>query len=139
MSLSSINPHLGFKGDCAEAFAFYAELMGGEITFMMTHGESPMKDQFPVELHGQVMHATVRFGDFCLMGGDAPPNMYKAPSGVSTNLQFSDVADSERVFKALVHGGHEIVAFGETFWTKGFGMCVDRFGQHWMVNTGSLT
>jgi PhnB protein len=24
--------------------------------------------------------------------------------------------------------------FGKTFWSKGFGMCVDQFGISWMVN-----
>jgi PhnB protein len=24
--------------------------------------------------------------------------------------------------------------FGPTFWTSGFGMCIDRFGTPWMVN-----
>jgi PhnB protein len=24
--------------------------------------------------------------------------------------------------------------FGPTFWSKGFGMCVDKFGVPWMVN-----
>ena len=138
MSLLSINPHLGFNGNCAEAFAFYAELLGGEITFMMAHGESPLKDQFPAELHGMVMHATLSVGGFVIMGGDAPPQMYRAPAGYTTNLQFPTAEEGARVFKALREGGQEIMAFGETFWSKGFGMCVDRFGQHWMVNSGEV-
>jgi PhnB protein len=24
--------------------------------------------------------------------------------------------------------------YGKTFWAKGFGMCVDKFGIPWMVN-----
>jgi len=138
MSPTSINPHLGFNGTCAEAFAFYAEVLGGKITFSMTHGESPMKDQVPVELHGSVMHATLAVGNFFIMGGDAPPHMYKAPVGYCTNLQFSTVDEGARVFAALRQGGSDIMPFGETFWSKGFGMCVDRFGQHWMVNCGEL-
>ncbi len=138
MSLISINPHLGFNGNCAEAFARYAEVLGGEITFLMTHGESPVKDQFPVELHRMVMHATVTIGNFTIMGGDSPPQQYRQPAGYTTNLQFTTVEEGARVFKGLVEGGYEIVAFGETFWCKGFGMCVDRFGQHWMINCGEI-
>ncbi len=139
MQPTAIIPHLGFNGNCAEAFAFYAELLGGEITFMMTHGESPMKDQFPPELHNRVIHATIKAGDFYIMGGDAPSEMYKAPVGYCTNLQFSDnVAEGKRVFDRLREGGSDIMPWGETFWSKGFGMCVDRFGQHWMINTGEL-
>jgi PhnB protein len=137
MSLTII-PHLGFNGDCAEAFAFYADVLGGKITFMMTNGESPMKDQFPVDLHRQIVHATLMVGDQYIMGADAPPHTYKPPVGYTTNLQFSDLAEGEKVFKALVHGGAEVMAFGETFWSKGFGMCVDKYGQLWMVITGEL-
>jgi PhnB protein len=25
--------------------------------------------------------------------------------------------------------------FGQTFWSPGFGMCVDKFGTPWMVDT----
>lgn len=139
MQPTAIVPHLGFNGNCAEAFRFYADLLGGEITFVMTYGESPEKDKMPPELLNHVIHATIKIGDHFIMGGDAPPPMYKAPVGYCTNLQFSqDVAEGERVFNALRDGGSDIMPWGETFWSKGFGMCIDRFGQHWMVNTGDL-
>ncbi|MEI9903559.1 MAG: hypothetical protein WDN06_05925 [Asticcacaulis sp.] len=75
MQPTSINPHLGFNGNCAEAFAFYAGLFGGEITFMMKYGDSPEKDKMPPEvaaLSDHVMHATIKIGNFHIMGGDAP-------------------------------------------------------------------
>ena len=134
----TIVPHLGFDGNCAEALAFYAETLGGEISFMMTYGDSPMKDQFPVDMHGAVVHGTVKIGHQYIMGGDAPPHGYKKPEGVYVNLQYTDVEEGRRVFEALAHGGGEEMAFGETFWSKGFGMCTDRYGIHWMVNVGEL-
>ena len=30
--------HLNFNGNCKAAFNFYAETLGGKITFMMTQG-----------------------------------------------------------------------------------------------------
>ena len=45
-----------------------------------------------------------------------------------------DAADAERKFKALSEGGSVNMPFGKTFFSKGFGMCVDRFGIPWMVN-----
>ncbi len=62
--------------------------------------------------------------------------MYDKVAGYCTNLQFPDPADGERVFRALREGGSDVMPWGETFWSKGFGMCIDRFGQHWMVNSG---
>jgi PhnB protein len=38
------------------------------------------------------------------------------------------------VFKALGEGGQVTMPFAATFWAKGFGMLVDRFGVSWMVN-----
>ena len=135
--LTNLSPHLAFNGDCAEAFDAYVKILGAEITFAMTMGESPMAAEVPVETHGAIMHATLKLPNGALiMGADAPPHMYKAPASTSLSLSYSDIEEGRRVFKALVEGGHEIMAFGETFWSKGFGMCVDRFGQHWMVNCG---
>ena len=138
MQPTAIIPHLGFNGNCAEAFRFYAEVLSGEITFMMKYGDSPEKDKMPAELADYVIHATIKIGDFYLMGGDAPPPMYKPPVGYCTNLQIPDPTDGKRVFDRLREDGSDVMPWGETFWSKGFGMCVDRFGQHWMINSGEL-
>ena len=49
-------------------------------------------------------------------------------------LQVEDPADAERRFKALAEGGTVNMPFGKTFFSNGFGMCVDQFGIPWMVN-----
>ena len=43
--------------------------------------------------------------------------------------------EAERAFDALAEGGEVGAPFGATFWSKGFGMCTDRFGVPWMVDT----
>jgi PhnB protein len=45
------------------------------------------------------------------------------------------VAEARRVFDALADGGEVTQALAETFFSPSFGMCVDRFGTPWMVNT----
>lgn len=132
-----ITPHLAFDGRCREAFQFYAEVLKGEITFMMSHGESPMAEQFP-DWKDAIMHATLKVGDFHLMGADAPPEMYSKPTGTSVSLTVPEVEEGRRIYDALVEGGSVYMPFGETFWAKGFGMCIDRYGQHWMINCGDL-
>ena len=37
-------------------------------------------------------------------------------------------------FNALAEGGTVRMPFGKTFFSNGFGMCVDKFGIPWMVN-----
>ena len=44
------SPFLLFDGNCAEAMTFYHERMGGELTLTKL-GDTPMKDQFPPEMH----------------------------------------------------------------------------------------
>ena len=131
----NINTHLNFNGQCAEAFKFYEQLLGGQITFSMTWGEMPGADQFPTELHSRIMHASIKVGDGTLMGADSPPDRYQKPTGMNVALHFKDKAESERIFNALAEGGEVQMPFEKTFWSPGFGMCVDRFGIPWMVNT----
>lgn len=130
-----LNPYLNFNGQCKEAFNFYAEVLGGKVDFMMTWGEMPGADQFPAETHHLIMHATVRIDDATIMGADAPPGRYHEPKGISVSVHLKDKADSERVFNALAEGGNVTMPFQQTFWSGGFGMCTDRYGIPWMVNT----
>ena len=130
-----INPYVNFNGQCREAFEFYAQVLRGNITFSMTWGEMPGADQFPKETHNLIMHATLTVGDHVLMGADAPPGRYQQPKGTNVSIQVKDRAEGERIFKALAEGGNVTMPFEKTFWSSGFGMCVDRFGIPWMVNT----
>lgn len=130
-----INPYLNFNAQCEEAFKFYAQVLGGKITFSMTWGEMPGADQFPPETHKQIMHATMNAGDAMLMGADSPPGQYEKPTGINVSIHVKDTVEGERIFKALSENGSVTMPFEKTFWSPGFGMCVDQFGIPWMVNT----
>ena len=130
-----LNPYVNFDGQCEAAFKFYEQVLGGKITFMMTWGEMPDADQFPAEAHKLIMHATLSVGDEVLMGADSPPGSYQQPKGMNLSLHFKDKAEAERIFNALVENGSVTMPFEKTFWSPGFGMCVDQFGIPWMVNT----
>jgi PhnB protein len=130
-----LNPYVNFNGQCAEAFKFYAQVLDGKVDFMMTWGEMPGADQFPAETHKLIMHATLKIGDQTLMGADSPPGRYQQPKGLNVSLHFKARSEGERIFQALSEGGNVTMPFEKTFWSPGFGMCVDRFGIPWMVNT----
>ena len=132
-----VNPYLAFNGQCADAFKFYEKVLGGKITFTMTWGEMPGADQFPAETHKLIMHSRISIGDQVLMGADAPPDRYQEPKGINVSIHVKDTAEGERIFKALSENGKVTMPFEQTFWSKGFGMCVDQFGIPWMVNTES--
>lgn len=129
-----MNPYLTFNGTCAEAFSFYAGLMGGEVLVVQTFGEAPDPSQFPPEMLGKAMHAQVRLGERILMGSDDTPEHYKAPQGFHIQTGWDSEAEAQRVFDRLARGGEVIMPFARTFWAVGFGMCRDRYGVPWMVN-----
>jgi PhnB protein len=129
-----INPYLNFNGQCAEAFRTYERVLGGKITFMQTHGESPMADQVGPDWQDAVMHTTLEVGDQVIMGSDAPPPHFEQPQGFSVSIVLGDPAEAERIFTGLSEGGQVRMPMQKTFWAERFGMCVDRFGIPWIVN-----
>ncbi|MDX6385529.1 MAG: PhnB protein [Blastocatellia bacterium] len=131
-----INPYLNFNGQCEAAFKFYEQALGGKIAFRMTWGEMPgATEQFPPEMLTRIMHIHLSVGDQAIMGADSPPDQYKKPVGLNVSIHVKDSPTAERIFNALAEGGTTTMPFQKTFWSSGFGMCVDQFGIPWMVNT----
>ena len=127
--------YLSFNGNCAEAFAFYAEALGGKTLFSMSFGESPMGAQTPAAYKDKVMHATFEARGFKIMGSDMPPGMaFKGYEGFSLSVQGGSVDEGRKLFDALAAGGTVTMPYGPQFWAAGFGMLVDKFGVPWMVN-----
>ncbi len=129
-----ITPYLGFQGKCEEAFKFYEKVLKGKVTMMMRYGDSPMADQVPAATRNNVMHTSLQVGDQTINGADAPEQHASKPSGFSVAISLKDFAEGERIFKELSQGGQVQMPFEKTFWSPGFGMCVDRYDIPWMVN-----
>ena len=129
-----LNPYLVFNGQCEAAFNFYKQCLGGKIQTMMTWGDSPMADQVPAEWRDRIIHATLIVGESALGGSDAPPDRYEKPRGLSVTIQLKEPAEANRIFNQLAENGVVQMPLQKTFWSPGFGMCVDRFGIPWMVN-----
>ena len=128
-------PYLNFNGQCAEAFRFYEQVLGGKIEMMMTHGDSPIAGEVPPTWHDRILHARLVVSDQVLMASDSPPEYYEKPQGLYVSLNVDNPADAERIFHALAENGTVKMPFEKTFWAAGgFGMLVDRFGTPWMVN-----
>jgi len=132
-------PYLNFDGTCEEAFKFYEKVFDGQLEVLMTHENSPMKDQVPPEWGPRIMHAFLTIGDAQLMGSDAPPGQFTKAQGTFVSVNLEDVARGERIFQQLSSGGTTIMPFEKTFWAERFGMAIDRFGTPWMVNAGQMT
>jgi PhnB protein len=129
-----INPYLNFNGQCEEAFKFYEKLLGGKITGMMTHANSPMADQVSPDWRDKIMHVHMTVGPWVLMGSDTPPQHYQKPQGVTVSLSVKTPDEAERIFAALSEKASITMPLQQTFWSPRFGMLTDRFGIPWMVN-----
>jgi PhnB protein len=132
----SFYPYVFFSGDCAEAFQRYQQIFGGELN-VMTFADVPEgADTMPGADPKQVMHASLTLGEGRqLMGSDDPTGDGGAKVGEAVCYVASDEQDAKRVFEALADGGEASMPFGATFWSRGFGMCTDRYGVPWMVDT----
>jgi PhnB protein len=131
-----INPYLFFDSNCEAAFKFYEKALGGKIEMLLRNEDAPPDSGMPSlpERKQKIMHAKMSIDGQILMASDAPPSHFQKPQGFAISITIKDVAEAERKFKALSEGGSANMPFGKTFFSKGFGMCVDQFGISWMVN-----
>ena len=129
-----VNPYLFYNGNCEEALNYYQKVLGAQIEATMPYGDGPADMPVPADWKTKIMHARLTIDGEVLMASDAAPGHFQKPQGYAVSLQVEDPTDAERRFKALADGGSVNMPFGKTFFSKGFGMCVDRFGIPWMVN-----
>ena len=129
-----VNPYLFYNGNCEAALKFYEKTLGARIEAMLTYDAGPDNMPIPPDYKKKVMHAKISIDGEVIMASDAPPGNFHPPQGFAVSLQVEDPADAERRFKALSEGGSVNMPFAKTFFSRGFGMCVDQFGIPWMVN-----
>ena len=129
-----INPYLFYDSNCEAAFNYYAKVLGGKIEMMLRNEEAPEPMPGLPGREKKIMHARISIDGEILMASDAPPDHFNKAQGFAVSLTVDDPADGERKFKALSEGGSVNMPFGKTFFSKGFGMCIDQFGIPWMVN-----
>ena len=133
-----IDSYLFFDGTCADAMHFYQQTLGGEIEMMMTHGQSPMKDQMPEGSEDRIMHASLRIGSMRLLASDAMVGQpYEGMKNFALSLSYPTAPEAKRAFDQLAVGGKVTMPLGDTFWSEAYGVLVDRFGTPWMVSGGA--
>ncbi|MFM0739503.1 VOC family protein [Paraburkholderia xenovorans] len=132
-----VQPYVFFNGRCEEALNFYTEKLGAEVQMKMRYKDAPPDAQANIKpgIEDKIMHASIKLGSTIWMASDghcdpATPAM----NGFSLSLTADDAGSAEKYFNALAEGGTINLPFQATFWSKGFGMVVDRFGLGWMVS-----
>jgi PhnB protein len=130
----AIQPYLHFDDNCRDAMQFYQSLFGGELEIMPI-SESPAKDQFPEELHNQILHASLSNGDFNLMASDmCGQGDLNQGNSVQLSLNCSSEEEINNLYKKLSDGGQILQELKEEFWGALFAMIVDKFGVRWMLS-----
>lgn len=130
----TVTPYLFFKGNCAEAIAFYQAAAGAVLDYAIKYGESPAAAQLPAAMHNQIINAAFRIGETVVMASDCPPDKWGgAPTGFSLCISASSNAEAEQLYGALAQGGTIVMAMGETYFAHRFGQFVDKFGVPWMI------
>ncbi|MHC5794602.1 VOC family protein [Lacisediminihabitans sp. FW035] len=131
--MTILNPYLSFRGNAREAMTFYQSVFGGDLR-VDTFGEGGMS-QDPAEVD-LVMHAQLATpSGLNLMGSDTPARMdLTVGDNVSVSLSGEDEAELRSFWDGLVAGGIVTMPLERAPWGDTFGMCIDRFGIHWMVN-----
>lgn len=135
--MASVNPYLGFNGNCGPAFDFYKSVFGGEFTTRMTFGQVPPDANMPGSDPNAVMHVALPIGKgSVLMGSDRHPSFGKGAAGdlYTVSLQAESEKEADKLFNGLSAGGKVTMPLSKTFWGAYFGMWTDKFGVQWMCN-----
>jgi len=137
--MAAVNPYLIFNGNCEEAFLFYKSVFGGEFPYIGKFKDMPVGENSPQlsdEDANRVMHVSLPIGNTILMGSDSNEQSGDVAFGsnVSISINTESVAEADRIFNGLSAGGNPFMPMNKTFWGAYFGMFVDKFGVHWMVN-----
>jgi len=125
--------YVTFAGQCEEALNFYKEVLGGEILQISYMGDGQM--QVPEHVKGKVMHARLKIGESVLYMSDTfDPEALKQGNNISLSLEIKTTDELEKLFNKLSAGGTVKMPLGDMFWGARFGMFIDKFGIHWMMN-----
>jgi PhnB protein len=128
-----LHTYLNYGGNCAQAFRFYEQHLGGKITMMMTHGEQPNANDVPPDWKNAVLHAGIEIGGTELLGADVPPDRFQPMRSAYLSLTVDSVGEAESIYALLSDGGQVFMPMEETFFALRFAMLRDKFGTSWMI------
>ena len=96
----------------------------------------------------QLERCTIRFGGLTAvsnldlqigenelyMSDTFDPSSINPGNNVSLSIQADDTTQLEKLFNSLSSGGKVTMPLADAFWGARFGMFIDKFGIHWMMN-----
>lgn len=130
-----VNPYIRFNGNCRQAFEFYKNCLGGELS-VQTIGESPMAEQMGPAMKDKVMHASlIKDGVVLLMGSDLLQDEGFVPGNtISISFNASSEAEINLAFANMSAGGRVNHPLKEEFWGGLYADLTDKFDLSWIFN-----
>lgn len=136
--MAQLSPYLTFNGNCKEAFDFYRSVFGGEFLAIMKNSDIPAEvPSMPGADPEKLLHISLPISkETVLMGCDMPEAYGQAVFGTNfaISVNTGSTEETTKLFNGLSEGGKTTMPLGDTFWGSFFGMCIDKFGIHWMVS-----
>ncbi len=127
-----MNTYINFGGNCAEAFRFYEQHLGGKVLFTMLWNQMPDAGKHtPPGYADKVLHSSIELGGTTLLAADVPG--YQPMRSAYITLHVPTVEEAERIYSVLAEGGEIYMKMGETFFAQRFAQFSDRFGTKWML------
>ena len=124
--------HLNFPGNCAQAFHYYEQHLGGKILMLMKQSEAPGASPKP-EGADPVIHARMEIGGTVLIGNDVPAEHLQPMRSVYLYLSVDSAEEAERIYSLLMVGGEAYMPLQETFFATRFSQLRDQFGTLWSL------
>ncbi|CAN5431750.1 VOC family protein [soil metagenome] len=126
-----LTPYLNFQGNTEEALKFYRSVFGGELE-LSRFGDFP---NAPAGFEDKIMHGTLKGDDISFMASEGMPGG-TIVVGDNVNMSLSGVNEEKlaNIFNSLAEGGNVIMPLAKQMWGDKFGMLIDKFGIHWLVN-----
>lgn len=133
----AIEVYINFNGNCREAVEFYAQALKTEPPVMMTFGDAPPNPEHPIpeEAKSLIMHARLNIAGSRVMFSDVFPGMsFVQGNNISIAYLSNDIDEVKSAFHNMKEGGRVSMELQETFWSKCYGIVVDKFGIEWQFN-----
>ncbi|HMQ07038.1 MAG TPA: VOC family protein [Saprospiraceae bacterium] len=132
--INAIQPYLHFTDNCKEAMHFYQSVFGGKLE-ITSIGDSPAKDQFPIELHDQILHSSLIHGQFNIMASDmCGQGELLQGNSIQLSLHCNSEEEIHRLYNKLSEKGTVLSELKKEFWGSLFAMIIDCFGVRWMLS-----
>lgn len=119
-----LNIYFNFDSQALEVMKFYSEVF-----------DTPYDVTFFENDSIRVLHGFMNFADAHVMFSDiGPEHTLIIGNHITLSLNSFNLDELQLRFERLTEGGTIIMPLQEVFWSKAYGMCIDKFGTTWQFN-----